>query len=59
VGLLLISLLFALTDKMLVEYFSFADIFYRLLLPLLMVPASFMYLYGWLTPHKGSVWGTR
>jgi len=59
VGLFLVSLVFASTDLLLVDYFTFKDVFYRLVLFVLMIPVLFVYLYGWVTPHKAAVWGTR
>ncbi|MCW4030543.1 MAG: glycosyltransferase [Candidatus Bathyarchaeota archaeon] len=58
-GLLLLSFLFALNDKLLVDYFSIKDIGYRILFFALSVAITFVYLYSWVTPWKGKVWGTR
>jgi hyaluronan synthase len=59
VGVILVALLFALTDKLLVDYFTAKDIAYRIVMFALMLPIAFVYLYGWVTPWKGTVWGTR
>jgi len=59
IGFILVALLFALTDKLLVSYFTVKDVLYRIALFVLMLPVTFVYLYGWLTPWKGTVWGTR
>jgi hyaluronan synthase len=59
VGIVLVASLFALTDKLLISYFTTKDALYRIALIALMLPVTFVYLYGWLTPWKGTVWGTR
>ena len=59
IGLVLVALLFSLTDKLLVDYFTVKDMIYRVALFALMLPMVFVYLYGWITPWKGTVWGTR
>jgi hypothetical protein len=58
-GLLLLSALFALNDKRLVDYFTVKDIGYRILFFGLSIAITFVYLYSWVTPWKGKVWGTR
>jgi hyaluronan synthase len=58
-GLVLLSGLFALNDKRLVDYFSFKDVAYRVLFFALSIVITFVYLYSWVTPWKGKVWGTR
>jgi len=57
-GLVLVAAVFAVTDKLLVHYFSFKDILYRVGFFAVLIAVSFIYLYAWLTPQKG-VWGTR
>lgn len=59
IGLVLVAFLFAITDKLLVNYFTAKDVLYRIALFALMLPVTFVYLYGWITPWKGTVWGTR
>ncbi|MCL2690853.1 MAG: glycosyltransferase family 2 protein [Candidatus Bathyarchaeota archaeon] len=58
-GLVLVALLYAITDKLLMNYFTVKDALYRIALFALMWPVTFVYLYGWVTPWKGTVWGTR
>jgi cellulose synthase/poly-beta-1,6-N-acetylglucosamine synthase-like glycosyltransferase len=58
-GLILLSALFALNDKRLVDYFTLKDVGYRILFFALSVAITFVYLYSWVTPWKGKVWGTR
>jgi len=58
-GLVLVALLYAITDKLLMNYFTVKDALYRIVLFALMWPVTFVYLYGWVTPWKGTVWGTR
>jgi hyaluronan synthase len=58
-GLVLVALLYAITDKILMNYFTVKDAAYRIVLFALMLPVTFVYLYGWVTPWKGTVWGTR
>jgi hypothetical protein len=58
-GLLLLSTLFAFNDKLLVDYFSFKDVGYRIIFFALSIAITFVYLYSWVTPWKGKVWGTR
>jgi hyaluronan synthase len=58
-GLVLVALLYAITDKILMNYFTVKDAVYRVALFALMLPVTFVYLYGWVTPWKGTVWGTR
>jgi hyaluronan synthase len=58
-GLVLVAFLYALTDKILMKYFTVKDALYRIVLFALMMPVTFVYLYGWITPWKGTVWGTR
>jgi hyaluronan synthase len=58
-GLFLIAILTALSTKLLVSYFSFKDIWYRLVFSVVAVGLSFVYLYAWCTIWKGNVWGTR
>ncbi|MCL2135829.1 MAG: glycosyltransferase family 2 protein [Candidatus Bathyarchaeota archaeon] len=58
-GLLVVSALTALSDKLLVEYFTFKDIGYRIAFSMMTIVITFVYLYSWITPWKGKVWGTR
>ncbi|MDR2204468.1 MAG: glycosyltransferase family 2 protein [Nitrososphaerota archaeon] len=58
-GIVVIALVFALTDKLLISYFTAKDVLYRIALFALMIPVAFVYLYGWLTPWRGTTWGTR
>lgn len=58
-GLIIVAFLYALTDKILISYFTVKDAAYRIALFVLMLPITFVYLYGWITPWKGTVWGTR
>ncbi len=58
-GLMLTSALFALTDKLLVDYFTFKDIFYRVFFFNIMFIVTFVYLYAYITPWEGTSWGTR
>ena len=58
-ALLLISTLTALTDKLLVDYFSFKDVAYRIMFFVMSILLTFIYMYSWLTLWKGKSWGTR
>jgi hyaluronan synthase len=58
-GLFLISILTALSTKLLVNYFTFKDMLYRMAFSVVAVTLSFVYLYAWITLWKGNVWGTR
>jgi hyaluronan synthase len=58
-SLILFSMLYAMTDKLLVSYFTWKDFLFRCGFFVLMVLLSFVYLYAYLTPWKGTVWGTR
>jgi len=58
-GLMLTSTLFAITDKLLVDYFTFKDVAYRIFFFTLMFVVTFVYLYAYITPWKGTSWGTR
>ena len=58
-GLIIVALLHAITDKLLMDYFTVKDSLYRLVLFALMWPVTFIYLYGWITSWKGTVWATR
>jgi hyaluronan synthase len=58
-GLLLVSTILAFTNKLLVEYFTFKDVVFRMFFFVLTFVVAFVYLYAWLTPWKGTVWGTR
>jgi len=58
-GLLLVSTLVAVTDKLLVEYFSFKDICYRIAFFGVSIVLTFVYMYSWITLWKGKTWGTR
>jgi hyaluronan synthase len=58
-GLLIVSTLIALSDKLLVEYFSFKDMLYRIAFFAISIILTFVYLYSWLTLWKGKTWGTR
>ncbi|MCL2172875.1 MAG: glycosyltransferase family 2 protein [Candidatus Bathyarchaeota archaeon] len=55
----LFSVLYAMTDKLLVSYFSWEEFLFRCWFFVVMVMISFVYLYAYLTPWKGTVWGTR
>jgi len=57
--LVLFSVLYAMTDKLLVSYFSWRDFLFRCGFFVVMLLVSFVYLYAYLTPWKGTVWGTR
>ena len=59
IGLLLVSTIVALSDKLLVDYFSIKDIAYRAAFFAISIILTFVYLYSWLTLWKGKVWGTR
>ncbi len=59
VGLMLLSAIFAVNDKKLVDYFTLKDVGYRILFFALSIAITFVYLYSWVTPWKGKVWGTR
>ncbi|MCL1970031.1 MAG: glycosyltransferase family 2 protein [Candidatus Bathyarchaeota archaeon] len=59
IGLFLISIMTALSTKLLVDYFTFKDIFYRILFTVVALGLSFVYLYAWITLWKGNIWGTR
>jgi len=58
-GLFLISVLTAFSTKLLVNYFTFKDITYRIAFSVVAIGLSFVYLYAWITLWKGNVWGTR
>jgi cellulose synthase/poly-beta-1,6-N-acetylglucosamine synthase-like glycosyltransferase len=58
-SLALFSVLYAMTDKLLVSYFSWRDFLFRCGFFVVMLLSSFVYLYAYLTPWKGTVWGTR
>ncbi|MDR0373410.1 MAG: glycosyltransferase [Nitrososphaerota archaeon] len=58
-GLLIVSTLVALSDKLLVEYFTLKDIPYRIAFFAVSIILTFVYLYSWLTLWKGKTWGTR
>jgi len=58
-GHLMIGCLVALNDKLLVDYFTPWDMLYRVVFFVLMSAVTFVYLYAWLTPWKGTKWGTR
>ncbi|MDR2203719.1 MAG: glycosyltransferase family 2 protein [Nitrososphaerota archaeon] len=58
-GLLLVSTLTALADKLLVDQFSFKDILYRISFVVVSIILTFIYMYSWLTLWKGKNWGTR
>jgi hyaluronan synthase len=55
----LFSVLYALTDKVLVSYFCWRDFVFRWGFFVVMLLVGFVYLYAYLTPWKGTVWGTR
>jgi cellulose synthase/poly-beta-1,6-N-acetylglucosamine synthase-like glycosyltransferase len=55
----LFSFLYAMSDKLLVSYFSWRDFLFRCGFFVVMIMISFVYLYAYLTPWKGTVWGTR
>jgi hyaluronan synthase len=57
--LMLVSAFIALATKLLVPYYSFKDLIYRMLFFLMPSFISFAYLYGWFTLWKGGIWGTR
>ena len=57
--LMLVSVFIALATKLLVPYYSFKDLIYRLFFFLMPSFISFAYLYGWFTLWKGGIWGTR
>jgi hyaluronan synthase len=59
IGLMAISSLAALSDKLLVNYFTFKDVLYRIAFFAMTIVITFIYLYSWITPWKGKVWGTR
>lgn len=59
IGLLLVSTLTALSDKLLVDYFSFKDIGYRVAFFAVSILLTFVYMYSWITLWKGKAWGTR
>jgi hyaluronan synthase len=58
-GLLLVSTLTAISDKLLVDYFSFKDIGYRIAFFVVSIILTFVYMYSWITLWKGKAWGTR
>jgi hyaluronan synthase len=58
-GLILVSTLVALSDKLLVDYFTPKDILYRITFFAISILLTFIYLYSWLTLWKGKTWGTR
>jgi hypothetical protein len=58
VGLALIAVLFALTDKVLVPNFTLRDFFYRVGFFVVMLGLTFVYVYGWCTSTENT-WGTR
>jgi hyaluronan synthase len=57
--ILLVSTLLGVAAKLLVDYFSFKDILYRVGLSAMSILVSIAYVYGWFTLWKGSNWGTR
>ena len=59
IDLTLVSAFIALATKLLVPYYSFQDILYRIIFFLIPSFISFAYLYGWFTLWKGGIWGTR
>ncbi|MDR1992558.1 MAG: glycosyltransferase family 2 protein [Nitrososphaerota archaeon] len=58
-GLLIVSTIAALSDKVLVDYFTLKDISYRIAFFAISIMLTFVYLYSWLTLWKGKTWGTR
>jgi hyaluronan synthase len=58
-GLLLVSIIVAISDKLLLEYFTFKDILYRVAFFVISIMLTIVYLYSWFTLWKGKTWGTR
>ncbi|MCL2288597.1 MAG: glycosyltransferase family 2 protein [Candidatus Bathyarchaeota archaeon] len=58
-GLLLVSTLTALSDKLLVDYFTLKDVVYRVAFFAVSIFLTFVYMYSWITLWKGKAWGTR
>jgi hyaluronan synthase len=57
-GLALVSLLFSLTDRLLIPNFSVRDVVFRICFFVVLFGLSFVYVYGWFTSAKNT-WGTR
>ncbi|MDR0373576.1 MAG: glycosyltransferase [Nitrososphaerota archaeon] len=58
--LMLVSVVFALTTKILVDYFTREDFVYRTFFFVMMLALSFVYLYAYVTSYKGGTkWMTR
>jgi len=57
-GLALVSLLFALTDRLLVVGFGVRDVVFRVGFFMVLFGLTFVYVYGWFTSAKNG-WGTR
>jgi hyaluronan synthase len=57
--LMLVSTLVALATKLLVPYYSFKDVIYRIGFTAMPIFIAITYVYGWFTLWKGNIWGTR
>ncbi|MDR0492399.1 MAG: glycosyltransferase family 2 protein [Nitrososphaerota archaeon] len=57
--LTLVTVFIALATKLLVPYYTFKDVIYRIFFFFMPPFISFAYLYGWFTLWKGGTWGTR
>jgi len=58
-GFLLIGFVAAFTCKMLANYFTISDVFYRIGLFILMMFLTVTYFYSWVTIWREKTWGTR